>query len=259
MVCSAAAQWIRKSASLRELGVRTLTDAAMSEQVGREVRRRLYEWAKAGSTSEEVHLAVAEVCGGRLARAYPQIALTRLRHLAMRTTPAIRSAAQETMVSLAQVPTLRHTVMNEIANWVQGPEPRQSAGHRVFLQLASPGETGAIAIIAVAANKDLDLLGELWRAILRGPESAEAARTASMWLEAAAQNHAPRDTILEILARTCQTSIDRATLTEIATDWVRATGSAAVPRNELLAELLDRAWQRDPITVASSRPVWQGP
>ncbi len=99
LVCAAAERWARNPVSRRELAVGTLTEAALSEQIGRDVRRQLYDWARSANAAETIHLAVAAVCGGQLARAYPQIAFTRLRHLAVRQNATVQESVFEGLAS----------------------------------------------------------------------------------------------------------------------------------------------------------------
>jgi len=95
LVCAAARHWAQESASRRELAVTELTEAALSEEIGRDVRRQLYDWARTTSAGEAVHLVVALVCAGQLARQYPQIVLTRLRHLVGRPNEIVRESVFE--------------------------------------------------------------------------------------------------------------------------------------------------------------------
>ena len=103
-MCAAAEQWARTPASRRELAVGTLTEASLSEQIGRDVRPQLYESIRSRGAAESTHLAVAAVCGGQLARAYPQIALTRLRHLAVRQNAIVQESVFDGLAGLVTGP-----------------------------------------------------------------------------------------------------------------------------------------------------------
>lgn len=250
LVCSASARWAKASLSLRAVGVAALTAAAMSEQIGQRVRRQLYEWATSATVPEEIHLAVAAVCQGPLASAYPQIALTRLRHLVIRRNPIVQEAAQEALAALSRIPALLHLVLSEVASWVEGYESRRSAGRRAFLRLARPDETGEIAILT-ARDEDVTMLAGLWWDALRHPDpDGKTADTLADWLEAVARRRAPRETVAEILARSCHTGIDLANLVGIVIGW---TGTDAEPtgdvRRDIAADLVLRAYQHAPDAV----------
>jgi len=257
LVCAAAEQWARNPASRRELAVGTLTEASLSEQIGRDVRRQLYEWARSAGAAESTHLAVAAVCVGQLARAYPQIALTRLRHLAVRQNTIVQESVFEGMAGLVQDRTLRRSVLSEVHDWVGGQEPRRSAGLRAFLRLARPEENSEITILSGTDERDWDLLAGLWRGALRDhtPDGVAkaAGAVASGWLEAAVQKQALRESVLEVLARTCQSSIDMATIADFAYSRAETSGNAA-SRREIAAELVRRAWDRYLLMAGQHHP-----
>lgn len=219
VVTSAAESWAA-SPSLRPLAVVALTEAAMSDQIGRAVRRRLYEWACSAAADEALHLAVAQVCSGQLAEAYPQIALTRLRHLAVRSRERVKAAAIEGIATLASRPRLRNDVLLEVSTWVRGEEPRRSSGHRAFARLAElRDQDGRLVIVPEPGDRTVEILAELWRAVLRSSEHGEAARRLGAdWLDAAQRGQADPETVIEILAGTVTTSRDLATLTSIVVE-----------------------------------------
>ena len=257
LVCAAAERWARNPVSRRELAVGTLTEAALSEQIGRDVRRQLYDWARSANAAESTHLAVAAVCGGQLARAYPQIAFTRLRHLAVRQNATVQESVFEGLAGLIQERTLRRGVLAEVADWVGGQEPRRSAGLRAFLRLAQREENGEVVILSETGQRDWDLIAGLWRAALRDetPDGAAAmARAvASGWLEAAVRNQAPQESVLEVLARTCQSSIDLAVIADFAYNRTD-TGENVASRREIAAELVRRAWNWYLVTTGQRQP-----
>jgi hypothetical protein len=250
LACMAARRWAAESASRRELAVPGLTEAALSESIGRDVRRQLYDWARTTGAGEATHLTVAAVCAGRLARQYPQMALTRLRHLVVRPNAVVQESVFESLATLAVEPTLYPSVLGEVARWVNEEDSRRSAGLRAFLRLATPGEAGQIAILAPAGQRDRDLLGELWHEALRDDRTDGLADTAavlaSRWLEAAARGEAPRESVLEILAGSCRSSIDVGLLAGIAFAGVGPRDKDP-DRWDIGTELVRRTWERDPI------------
>jgi hypothetical protein len=257
LVCAAAEQWARNPVSRRELAVGALTEAALSEQIGRDVRRQLYDWARSAGAAESTHLAVAAVCCAQLARAYPQIALTRLRHLAVRQNATVREAVFEGLAGLVQDQALRRNVLREVDDWVGGQEPRRWAGLRAFLKLARPDESGEITILAGTSERDWNLLAGLWRNALRdqSPDgvATAAGAAASAWLDAAVQNRAPQEPVLEVLARTCRSSIDMAAIADFAYSSADRSENAE-SRRDIAAELMRRAWDRRLITAGQGQP-----
>lgn len=259
LVCVAARKWAAEPVSCRDLAVRALTDAALSEEIGRDVRRQLYGWARTTSAGEAAHLVVATVCAGALARQYPQIALTRLRHLAVRPNAVVQESVYESLTTLASEPTLYSSVVREVARWVSEEEPRRSAGLRAFLRLATPGETGQIAILAQIGQHNGALLGRLWHEALRDEDgvATQAAALASRWLDTAARGQVPQEPVLEILAESCQSSIDVGILAAIALVGVGPRDSDPV-RWDVGTELVRRSWERDPI-LAGQPPATREP
>jgi hypothetical protein len=255
LVCVAAEQWARNPASRRELAVGALTEAALSEQIGRDVRRQLYDWARSAGAGESTHLAVAAVCAGQLAWAYPQIALTRLRHL-VRQNAKVQESVFESLAVLMQDRTLRRSVLNEVDGWVKAPELRRSAGLRAFLRLARPTENGEIAILSGTGERDWDLLAGLWHEALRdnapGGVAEAAGVVASGWLEGVVREQVPREPVLEVLARTCWSNIDMAVIAEFAYGRADA-GEDAASRWDIAADLVKRAWDRCLTTAGGTR------
>ncbi|MEU6034722.1 hypothetical protein ABZ801_04885 [Actinomadura sp. NPDC047616] len=246
LVTGAATAWATGSPALRPLAVTSLTAAAVSEQIGRAVRQRLYEWSRSGATPEQLHLVVAEVCSGPLARAYPQIALTRLRHLAVRASERVRGASVGAMAALARDPRMRHAVLREIASWVAGEDPRRSTGVWAFLSLtALRDDHDTVVVLAVRSSAIASLLTFLWREALRDATHKPAAISAAVaWLEAAAHGNAPVETVIEILAATCRTNIDLANLSEVVQVWRGTADAAQESRDSLGLELLERGQRR---------------
>jgi hypothetical protein len=246
LISAAARRWAEESASRRDLAVTELTRAALSEEIGRDVRRQLYDWART-SAGEPTHLTVAEVCRGPLARQYPQIALTRLRNLVLKADVIVRGSVFESLAVLAWDPALYSSVTSEVARWVNEDEPRRSAGLQAFLRLATPSEDGRVAILSGVGEQNLGLLADLWRVALRDDKQAGAAgRLASRWLDVAARDQALREPVLEILARSCKSSIDAGRIAFIAFAEIGPRDSDPA-RYDIATELVQRAWERDPV------------
>jgi hypothetical protein len=250
LVSAAARRWAEDPVSRRDFAVPELTCAALSDEIGRDVRRQLYEWAARTSAGEAIHLTVAAVCAGSLARQYPQIALTRLRNLVMRPNTIVQESVFESLVMLAAESGMYRNVVSEVTRWVNEDEPRRSAGLRAFLRLATPGEDGQIVILAKAAEPDTAALASLWRAALRDSRqdgvANAAAQLASRWLDEAAQGRAPREPVLQILAGWCQSSVDVGRMAGMAFDGVGPRDSNPA-RYDIAIDLVQRTWERDPV------------
>ncbi|MQY09485.1 hypothetical protein [Actinomadura macrotermitis] len=244
LVASAAYAWAQKDQKTRPHAVTALTAAALSERTGREIRQRMYDWSRSASAPEAVHLTVAEVCAGPLAQTFPQIALTRLRHLAVRSNERVKEASIQSLLSLAQDRRLRRPVLREITDWAEGEEPRRSTGLRAFLRLARLRAEERVLLLPERPGAETALLGRLWRTVLRERELQDVTgRVAAGWLEAAFLGRAPAGQVVDVFARTCQTSIDLANLTETVLEWMR-TAPAEGDRKPLAVELLAQGRDR---------------
>jgi hypothetical protein len=257
LVYVAARKWAQEDASRHELAIPELTTAALSDEIGRDVRRKLYDWAGKSNTGEATLLAVVGVCAGPLARLYPQIALTRLRNLVVRPIPNVQEELFNSLTTLVREPALYPSVVAEVARWVSEKNPRRSAGLRAFLRLATPGELGQIAILARATQRDRGLLGDLWHEALRDEGTdgvaGAAAVLASAWLDVAALGQVPWELVLDTLAGSCRSSVDVGLLAGIAFAGVGSRDSNPA-RWDIGTELVRRTWERDPI-LASPAPA----
>jgi len=257
IVSVAARRWAEEPARRREFAVPELTRAALSEEIGRDVRRQLYDWART-SAGEPTHLTVAAVCGGPLARQYPQIALTRLRNLVVRPNPVVQESVFESLTALVRDLALYPSVMSEVARWANGDELRRSAGLRAFLRLAAPDETGQIWLLSAAPEQDHGLISELWHQVLRDQTAdgvAEpAAALASRWLDVAAHGQAPPELVTGILAGSCRSSIDVGLMAGVAFAGVGPRQSDPA-RYDIAIKLVQRTWELDPILAGRGQPV----
>jgi hypothetical protein len=102
----------------------------------------------------------------------------------------------------------------------------------------------------LAGREERELLIVGWRAALHNPSQAEAVRQAcTTWLEAVAQDRAPRETVLTILADACQSSLDVGTLCTMAAHWSQdGTEPAPVSRFDVASAFLKLIGDRDPLT-----------
>lgn len=115
---TSAARWARRG-DLRPSLIALLEAAALSPEAGRSVREQLNRWA-ASSNNEGLLCAIADVCAGPLADAYPTAALVRLRHLADRPVPVVADSVVRAVDRLWTRPQLRHAVLRQLLRWTVG-------------------------------------------------------------------------------------------------------------------------------------------
>jgi hypothetical protein len=268
LVIEVAESWA--SGTTNALAVQALSDAAISDEAGPTVRRRLYYWATHGNAAGR-HELTADVCGGEMGRRYPRIALTRLRHLATLGTDAVRRKVVAAVVALAVVPSSRAEAVHEIRDWLHtGNEGQRATGRTAFLALVRTDDVGAIAVLAAMLNShdDVGLLSDCWWSVLRDAESRLAARAEFVsWLEAAMAESLPWDGVLECLSRACRSALDAGDIGLFLQDWAvsrESEGSSAAGHAEIIDELSRRTSRSGasrvltlarPAMIAAPRPV----
>jgi hypothetical protein len=230
-----------------DLAAVALTEAALNASTGRAVRRHMYEWADRATTDLRLQLTIANVCGGPFGKNYPRNAMTRLRRLAIHGGPEVRDQVAIAITELAREPHLRVSTLREVVRWATDDPRLQDPGIRSFLQLA-----GMLAdqLSELPGREERNLLTVGWRAALHDPSHAEAVRReCTTWLEAVAQDRAPRETALTILADACQSSLDIGTLCTMAAHWSQEeTEPASVSRFDVASAFLKLIGDRDPLT-----------
>ncbi|GAA4200884.1 hypothetical protein GCM10022252_54760 [Streptosporangium oxazolinicum] len=254
VVADAAFRWCGTSAISRVRAVGILTAAAVSDEVGFGIRRKLYQWSIA-SGPEDVQIAVAQVCGGPLGESFPRIALTRLRHLSRKDSVNVRDAVIEALKTLAQHRKLRGTVLGEILDWWDAYGRQRTTGQLALVTLAGVGDDGRPLLVPESFRDDglVERLALAWRTILREPVTESTAEVAAAgWLEAVAQGRAPAETVVEVLARSCESNLDIGRLSPLVWNWAHTETPAPFPREPICRELLDRIGAQDPLTPGLS-------
>jgi len=230
-----------------DLAAVALTEAALNASTGRAVRRHMYEWADRATTDLRLQLTIANVCGGPFGKNYPRNAMTRLRRLAIHGGPEVRVQVAIAITELAREPHLRVSVLREVVRWATDDPRLQDAGIRSFLPLV-----GMLVeqLSELSGREERELLIVGWRAALHDPSHAEGVRReCATWLEAVAQDRAPRETELTILADACQSSLDIGTLCSMAARWSQdETVPAPVSRFDVASAFLKLIGDRDPLT-----------
>ena len=244
-------RWIRSER--RALAVSIISAAATHHRIGSRVRHRLYGWART-TNDRDLACTVADVCGGELGKQHPDIALTRLRHLAANEDEAVRHAVVRALSSLAVQPAVTTAAATEITRWITSTEPaRQRTGRAAFLKLASSTDAtgGPTLLNPEGPLPDPDgLLPELavsgWRAALDerpGPPIDERVAALAGWFKAALPDSPRRDGTLKILAAAADNDPARnLVLLDLCQLWAEQAGKPEDAQRRLAVrqELLQR-------------------
>jgi hypothetical protein len=106
---------------LRPSLVALLTAVALSPEAGPRMRARLNQWATQ-SSSPAVWELIADVCTGDLADAYPRVALTRIKNLALRADATRAPIVVDAVRRLWAHPALRGDLLERLVEWLGEPD-----------------------------------------------------------------------------------------------------------------------------------------
>ncbi|MDG4832910.1 hypothetical protein O7627_26910 [Solwaraspora sp. WMMD1047] len=220
--------------TLRPLVVGLMTAVAMSPEAGAAMRGRLNQWA-VQSGSVPLLCAVAAVCGGALADAYPQAVLTRLNNLAGRGIDAVTDGVVEAVRSLWDRPLHRQATLRRIVDWAAGQDQRHDAGLRALAAISeTPGRAG---LLLAEMTGDGELQTGLVHAFMllfagEGPQG-EFREALLRWLDAAAEEPAYEDLITNLMVSaggTGQGASSRfARMSDLLYDWQPLARDAEAP------------------------------
>ncbi|MFI6899701.1 hypothetical protein ACIBKY_00500 [Nonomuraea sp. NPDC050394] len=248
LVLETVQQWSRQDP---ERAVRMLTIAAMSDELGRAIRSRMYAWARNGN-QESLHLVVAAVCGGPLADAFDRIAFTRLKHLAGRDSEQVEAAVIDALAKLVTRPRLRVPTAVEIVKWAESAGRARRTGLRAFVKLAALcSPEGRLVLMPYSTREEtlIDTLADGWRATLRDHESADTAKKVAVaWLEEAVRGDTDGEVICQILAKAVRSSMDVGVLAPLIWHWARTAPDDGVDRESLCIALMRRIGEADRLT-----------
>ncbi|QFG24206.1 hypothetical protein [Actinomadura sp. WMMB 499] len=244
-ILDAAKAWAE--ADLPDPAYIVLSRTCLHTRVGGRVRRGLYEWSKSGGLHQTLKLTVARVCEP-LGRAYPSIALTRLKHLATRGNLQVRQEVADAAVELARAEH-RGEVLAAVLGWCRPPayeslseaarDRRARTGAVVFLRLAGDG-TGH-GIPAVLELVDALACEPAWRAAVTADKPALGwEEPAVFWLDAALAHPGLRDGIVRMFVGAARPAPDA--MIGLVRGW-----AAADPARRRI---------RDAIVLGLSRPWW---
>ncbi|MGA5299477.1 hypothetical protein ACPCHT_06080 [Nucisporomicrobium flavum] len=114
---------VREWASARPLQptlVSLVTAVALTPEAGARMRGLLNQWATSHS-SPQVWQLVADVCTGDLADAYPRVALTRIKNLALRAEGELVALVVDAVLKLWERPALRRDILDRLLSWLAEP------------------------------------------------------------------------------------------------------------------------------------------
>jgi len=188
--------------TLRPLVVDLMTAVAMSPEAGPAMRGRLNQWA-AQSGSLPLLCAVAAVCAGALADAYPRAVLTRLNNLAGRGIEAVTDGVVAAVRSLWERPLHRQATLRQVVGWAAGQDQRHDTGLRALAAISETPDRAGSLLTELAG--DADLQGGLAHAFVllftgEGPQG-DIRDALLHWLDASAREPAYENLITDLMIR----------------------------------------------------------
>jgi len=237
----------------RSMAVRLLGTAAIDQRIGRTIRERLYQWAK--STSPELQLVVAQVCGSDFGLAYPSVAFTRLRHLANSSDEQVRRAVTAAVMRMTPVLGLA-TVLGYLTDWLDDNQlsPAQTNLTIQMLQRMF-SEIGVDRHTAAEPKAYADrLIIRFWRCAYKEMSPDDLTDLVQGWLEGASQVDADRGRMMvEQLARAAEGDIRNIGQLFYATRNPEGRdGKSSERLRDLFALLRTRLDEIDPIVTSFS-------
>jgi hypothetical protein len=239
-------QWAPR-VRLRPILVALLGAAALSSEVGPQVRLRLNRWA-AASRSYFLCKVVAEVCAGPFADVYPEFALTRIGNLAERDSGLGQLTLAEAVLQLWRRPAVQPAVLARLFGWLNEPDsPAFSVGVVVFAAI----EPEAVRVAYENALEPGAALCQLFRI----PDRTEELRARLYdWLTLAAGDPQIADWLIEGVAAAVPDTSAALMITDVhvfTRDWQAEddTPSRSAFRGRLLDRITALAWE----TVLTSK------
>ncbi|MFY1593133.1 hypothetical protein [Micromonospora sp. WMMD737] len=242
--------------TLRPLVVDLMTAVAMSPEAGAAMRGRLNQWA-VQSGSLTLLCAVARVCGGALADAYPQAVMTRLNNLAGRGLDAVTQEVVEAVRSLWERPLHRQATLQRVIAWAAGQDQRHDAGLRALAAISNTPDQAGFLLTELAGHPELQTgLVDAFTLLFtgRGPQG-EFRETLFRWLDAAAVEPMYEDLITDLMIRAGgagQGASSRfARMSDLLYDWQPTAHDAQAPDARALRDRLnERFHQANPLDAS---------
>jgi hypothetical protein len=195
-----------KTVRPQELLAVILSRTSCDAEIGRAVRRKLYDWVTRRSIDAALLRAIADACGGELGRLYPRIALTRLRHLARIADDSVARAVEAALIRLGEHEEAEGEVLEEVVSWcLSGSPPQRRTGGVVFTAMACRTSDAGMPLLLMRADDSdrTSLLVAGWRHLLRAVGSDRDAgldQALSVWFDAVLAGSRPGELAAPILA-----------------------------------------------------------
>ncbi|AGL18940.1 hypothetical protein [Actinoplanes sp. N902-109] len=255
--------WV-SSRPLRPTLIRLLTAVALTPEAGSVMRARLNTWAT-DSQSPDVWRLVADVCTGDLADAYPRVALTRIKNLAVRAAGDLVPVAVDAVLRLWSRPAMRHDILDRLVSWLADPAaPSFAVATRVVAALGEEFVQGAFAGRLDRTSALSHAIGNL---VEHRDEPEQLQDTLFDWLDRAVTNEEYAAWLIEVLAASVAGPGSALRITCIRTfahGWERqhTSASRAALRERLVRRVSDadatiRGWVRtiERVEVTDARMV----
>ncbi|WFE20811.1 hypothetical protein O7621_23515 [Solwaraspora sp. WMMD937] len=242
--------------SLRPLVVDLMTAVALSPEAGPAMRGRLNQWA-IHSGSHPLLCAVAEVCGGALADAYPQAALTRLNNLAGRGIGAVTDAVVAAVRELWERSMHRQATLCRVVDWAAEQDQRHDVGLRALATISATPEQAGLLLTELAGDADLHGgLADAFAFLFTGAGPQGDFRKALFnWLDAAAGDSTYEHLFTDLLIRaggTGQGASKRlGRMFDLLYDWQPVARDADAPAaRDLRDRVQEQLHRANPLAVA---------
>ncbi|MEV6601567.1 hypothetical protein AB0M36_32640 [Actinoplanes sp. NPDC051346] len=240
--------------TLRPLVTNLITELALSPEAGSIIRARLLRWSEASGDSRVLE-AVAAVCAGQFADAYPQAAFTRLNRLASRMI--VDNDVVDAIAELWSRSTHRRTVLRQVVGWAAEDGPRRAVGLSALAAITTT-EPDVRAVFEELAGDDTvraDLVQAFSDLFVPPGPFGEFRQAFKVWLEVAAEHQGYRDLIARLLLHGGTWSGDDgvsaryATMNTLLFEWRPVLGDDENPRaRDFRAWLAERLIHADPLT-----------
>lgn len=163
----------RHDAYRRSIAVRLLTTTATDLSLGKAIRQKLWEWSR--DTNTDRQLLTADVCAG-IGRAFPRIALTRLKHLANAESDFVRDAVQSAVEQIG-AELGASTFLRYLSDWFTDASPA-----RLLLMAKSV----ARVLQGRTLEVDADAAAAFWQQALEAMPPDNLRPVVESWLRTAA-------------------------------------------------------------------------
>lgn len=220
------------------LAVEALTEAALDPTLGKYVRERLYRWVLHKPLPTVVDL-VTQICGGKLAKQQPSIAITRLARAAVHAQYSSPSMVDAFRQLAETAPT---EVTNALEAWL-AEEPAKKHGLVAFLSLAGSTE-GTSLLLGMAGNLGgRQRFVRAWQQLIQNGESQNAANgQLDKWGTKAENGDLPSKKLMDLMAEVYEIEIFQSRLKRF---FGQSLGSETSFWNEVLVEARVRNKRRN--------------